>query len=100
MEEYESEKRIGTYELKIAIEVVASEKETVSTVVKWAKFRFFYMSYPGQKNSSGSSVAVLTDEPLYPRRNKAYQWTVNHLLSLEDPLDPLIFRFKFERIGE
>jgi len=99
MKEYEPVKNINTHELCIVIEVIAREEETASAVAKCAKFRFFYMSYPGQKNSSGGSVAVLTDEPLYPR-NKAYHWTVDHLLSLEDPLDPLIFKFKFERIGK
>jgi hypothetical protein len=99
MKEYESEKTMNAHELGIVIEVIANEEEIASTVAKCAKFRFFYMSYPGQKNSSGGSVAVLTDEPLYPH-NKVYQWTIDHLLHLEDPLDPQIFRFKFEMVGE
>jgi len=99
MREYEPEKNIDTHELGIVIEAIASEEEIASAVVKCAKFRFFYMSYPGQKNSSGGSVALLTDEPLYPR-NQVYQWTVDHLLPLENPLDPKIFRFKFEMVGE
>jgi len=99
MGEYEPIKTINTHELGIVIEAVANEEEIASAVVKCAKFRFFYMSYPGQKNSSGGSVALLTDEPLYPR-NQVYQWTIDHLLPLENPLDPLIFRFKFEMVGE
>jgi len=99
IEKYEPEKTINTHEVGIVIDAVASDEEMASAVVKCAKFKFFYMSYPGQKNSSGGSVAVLTDEPLYPR-NKLYQWTIDHLLPLEDPLDPLIFSFKFEKVGE
>lgn len=99
MKEHELEKNINNHEVCIVIEAVASDEEVAGTVVKCAKFRFFYMSYPGQKNSSGGSVALLTDEPLYPR-NKAYRWTIDHLLHLKDPLDPLIFRFKFEMVGE
>ncbi|HOM97283.1 MAG TPA: hypothetical protein PLY41_03170, partial [Acetomicrobium sp.] len=59
--------------------------------------RFFYMSYPGQMNASGGSVALLTDEPLYPR-NKCYKWTIDHLLRIDDPLDDKIFRFSFETV--
>jgi hypothetical protein len=50
-------------------------------------------------NSSGGSVALLTDEPLYPK-NKCYRWTIDHLLKLKDPLDDRIFRFAFETVGK
>lgn len=52
-----------------------------------------------QKNSSGDSVVILTDEPLYPR-NQVYQWTIDHVLFFENPLGSKIFRFKFEVVGE
>ena len=42
--------------------------------------------------------ALLTDEPLFPK-NKAYRWTVDHLLTLSDPLDPEIFRYTFETVS-
>ncbi len=98
MKDYEPIKKINTHELAVVIEAVADKEEIVSEVVKCAKFRLFYMSYPGQKNSSGGSVALLIDEPLYPH-NQVYQWTIDHLLPLNDPLDPKIFQFKFEMVG-
>lgn len=87
-----------SHELAIVIEVISKDIDLATAVIKCAKFRLFYMSYPGQKNSSGGSVALLTDEPLYPQ-NPCYQWTIDHLLTLTDPLDPEIFRYSFEIVG-
>lgn len=98
MGQLEPEKEINSHELCIVIEAVSDSEELCTTVVKCAKFRFFYMSYPGQKNSSGGAVALLTDEPLYPK-NKCYQWTIDHLLPLDDPLDEKIFKFHFETVS-
>ncbi len=99
MKDLEPVERTQSHELAIVIEVVSKDEELATSVAKCAKFRFFYMSYPGQMNSSGGSVALLTDEPLYPK-NKCYRWTIDHLLKLEDPLDDKIFRFAFETVGK
>ena len=98
MREYEPIAETQTHEVAIVIEVISDDIDLASTVAKCAKFRFFYMSYPGQMNSSGGSVALITDEPLYPK-NKCYRWTVDHLLALDDPLDPSIFRYEYEVVG-
>jgi hypothetical protein len=98
MKDIEPQKQdFKSHELCIVIEAVSKSIEIATSVVKCAKFRFFYMSYPGQMNSSGGAVALLTDEPLYPK-NSCYQWTINHLLTLDDPLDPEIFKFHFETV--
>ncbi len=98
MREYEPVAHTQAHEVAIVIEVVAQDIELAASVAKCAKFRFFYMSYPGQMNSSGGSVALITDEPLYPK-NKCYRWTIDHLLALDDPLDDRIFRYHFETVG-
>jgi len=97
MKEMDPIKKTLSHEVAIVIEVISKDEELATAVVKCAKFRFFYMSYPGQMNSSGGSVALLTDEPLYPK-NKCYRWTIDHLLRLENPLDDKIFRYKFETV--
>jgi len=98
MKELEPIKTTLSHEVAIVIEVVSKDEELATSVAKCAKFRFFYMSYPGQMNSSGGSVALMTDEPLY-LKNKCCRWTIDHLLRLEDPLDSHIFRYKFETVG-
>ena len=97
MKNLEPEQNDLPHELCIVIEAISGSEDFCTTIVKCAKFRFFYMSYPGQMNSSGGAVALLTDEPLYPK-NKCYRWTIDHLLTLEDPLDPKIFRYHFEEV--
>lgn len=91
-------KTTSSHEVAVVVEAVSQDPELATSVVKCAKFRLFYMSYPGQMNSSGGSVALLTDEPLYPK-NKCYEWTIDHLLELKDPLDPEIFRYAFETVS-
>lgn len=86
------------HELVVIIEVISKDIDLATSVAKCAKFRFFYMNYPGQMNSSGGSVALITDEPLYPK-NKCYKWTIDHLIRLDDPLDPRIFRYSFETVS-
>ncbi|MGD9822707.1 MAG: hypothetical protein AB7U27_14220, partial [Aminobacteriaceae bacterium] len=98
MKENEPVEITQSHEVAIVIEVISKDLELATSVAKCAKFRFFYMSYPGQMNSSGGSVALITDEPLFPK-NKCYQWTVDHLLTLKDPLDPGIFRYTFETVS-
>lgn len=98
MKNLEPQVKIGSNELCIVIEAISQNVDIATAVVKAAKFRLFYMSYPGQMNSSGGSVALLTDEPLYPK-NRCYAWTLDHLLSLSDPLDPNVFRFHYEMVN-
>ena len=72
MKENEPVIKTQAHELVIVIEVISKDLDLATSVAKCAKFRFFYMNYPGQMNSSGGSVALLTDEPLYPK-NKCYK---------------------------
>ncbi|MCF7935199.1 MAG: DUF1446 domain-containing protein [Synergistales bacterium] len=98
MKDLEPVERTESHEAAVVIEVISMDEELATSVAKCAKFRLFYMSYPGQMNSSGGSVGLITDEPLYPR-NKCYRWTVDHLLTLENPLDSEIFRYTFETVN-
>jgi len=98
MKQNEPVEKTASHELAVAIEVVSKDIDLATSVSKCAKFRFFYMNYPNQMNSSGGSVALLTDEPLYPK-NKCYKWTIDHLIRLDDPLDPRIFRYSFETVS-
>jgi hypothetical protein len=98
MKSLEPENIISSNELCIIIEAIAKSEKIATAVVKAAKFRLFYMNYPGQMNSSGGSVALLTDEPLYPK-NKCYKWTIDHLLSLNNPIDDNVFKYSFEIVG-
>ncbi len=91
-------KETGSHEVGIVIEVVSPDQELAISIAKLAKFRFFYAQYPGQRNSSGGGAAILTDEPLLPK-SKAYRWTIDHLLRLDDPLDPEVFRFRYLEAG-
>lgn len=95
---YEPIENSNSHEICIVIEAISKDQKVADSVAKCAKQRLFYMSYPGQKNSAGGSVALLTDEPLKPD-NACCKWTVDHLLTLKDPHDANVFRYHFETVG-
>lgn len=99
MKNLEPQSVTTSHEICIVIEAISKNQEIATSAAKAAKFRFFYLNYPGQMNSSGGSVAILTDEPLYPK-NKCYKWTIDHLLALDNPLDNNVFRYHFEIVGK
>ena len=87
------------HEVCIIIEVITEDTDLAASVVQFAKHRFFYAQYPEQVNSSGGGAALIIDEPLHSK-NKAYKWTIDHLLRLDDPCDPEVFKIELSEIGK
>jgi hypothetical protein len=82
------------HELGILIEVLAAEQEIADEIAVFARRAHFLAKYEGQKATAGS-VSFTTDEclPGVP----AYRWTMDHLLTLDDPCE--IFPITHQRIG-
>lgn len=98
MKELEPEGKDLPHEVCIIIEVISEDINLASSIVQFAKHRFFYAQYPEQVNSSGGGAALIVDEPLYSK-NKAYKWALDHLLQLDDPCDPNVFKIELTNIG-
>lgn len=88
-------KRTKSHEIGIVIDVVAKSPQLAGEIAKLAKFRFNYEKYPGQINASTGGIASIIDEVLRPDTQKAYRWTIDHLLPLDNPLE--VFPIKIRR---
>ncbi len=88
-------RQIGTHEVGVVSEVLAPTQKLALDIVKLVQYRFLFGKYPGQLHSGGGAALIL-DESLQPE-HAAYQWTIDHLLPIEDPLS--LFPVEMVRIG-
>jgi hypothetical protein len=73
-----------THELGIVVQGVAPTRAVAEEVTMIATRQMFYARLPQVKGTAGG-VAFLLDEVM--PASPAYRWTVNHTLTLEDPLE-------------
>jgi hypothetical protein len=85
---------ISSHEVCIVIEAVAAEEELAKKIAKLAKYSALRVHYPGKLGTAGG-CAMLADDILR-FSVPAYEWAVDHLLPLEDPLAP--FPIELERV--
>ena len=88
-------RQIGTHEVGVVSEVLAPTQKLALDIVKLVQYRFLFGKYPGQLHSGGGAALIL-DESLQPE-HAAYQWTIDHLLPIEDPLS--LFPVEMVRVG-
>ncbi len=94
MAELEPQKTITSQELCIVTEVVAPTFERAEEICALASRNLFYARLPEVKGTAGTA-ALMADEIL--RGKAGYEWTINHLLPLEDPLE--LFPITLEQVG-
>jgi acyclic terpene utilization AtuA family protein len=83
MGDWEPLTRTG-HEVGVVVEAVAPTAEVAEAVCMTATRQMFYARLPDVKGTAGSA-AFLFDEVLAAR--PACEWTVNHLLTVQDPLE-------------
>lgn len=88
-------REIRSHELGVVSEIIAPSQKLALDIAKLVQYRFLFGRYPGQKHSGGGA-ALIIDESLRPE-HAAYRWTVDHLLTLKDPLE--IFPIHIHTIG-
>ncbi len=72
------------HELCIVVQSVAPNKEMAEEICMTGTRQMFYARLPKVKGTAGG-VAFIFDEVL--PASPAYQWTVNHTLAVDDPLE-------------
>lgn len=94
MGELEPIKEIRSHEVCVVVEGIAPSRAEAMEMTNLAGRNFMYARIPGLKGTAGAA-AFMSDEVLPARA--AYQWTLNHVIAVEDPLE--LFRFEFEQVG-
>jgi hypothetical protein len=85
---------ISSHEVCVVIEAVAAEEELAKKIAKLAKYSALRVHYPGKLGTAGG-CAMLADDILR-FSVPAYEWAVDHLLPVEDPL--ALFPIELERV--
>ncbi|MCU4752647.1 DUF1446 domain-containing protein [Halobacteria archaeon AArc-curdl1] len=73
-----------SHEVGIAVEAIADTKETANKLAFMAGMSFFYVRVEGAKASSGN-MAPISREAM--QMNPAYEWTINHVVEVDDPME-------------
>jgi hypothetical protein len=91
---WEPEKEDLPREICIVVEAIADKFEDAESICALGTRNLFYARLPEVRGTAGTA-ALMMDEVL--RGKDGYEWTINHLLPLDDPLD--IFTVKIEEVG-
>ena len=81
---WEPLQRAPAHELCLVVEAVAPRWEDAEVICALATRNLFYARLPEVKGTAGTA-ALMMDEVL--RGKPGYEWTVNHVLPLVDPLE-------------
>jgi len=90
---WEPERTVG-HELCVVVEAVAPRWEDAEIICALGTRNLFYARLPEVKGTAGTA-ALMMDEVL--RGKPGYEWTVNHVLPLADPLE--LCTLKTEVVG-
>jgi hypothetical protein len=85
---------ITSHEICVVIDAVAPDRHEAIKVAKLAKYCSLRVHYPGKLGTAGG-CAMLADEVLMSD-TPGYEWALDHLLELEDPLE--LFPSRIEQV--
>jgi hypothetical protein len=92
--EREPTPEITSHEICVVIEAVAPELDRAKSIAKMAKYCSLRLHYPGKLGTAGGCAMPADDILTYGV--PSYEWVVDHLLPLDDPLAP--FRTEIEEL--
>lgn len=92
--EREPVREITSHEICVVIEVVAPDLHEAKAIAKMAKYCSLRVHYPGKLGTAGGCAMPADDVLTYGV--PSYEWVVDHLLRLDDPLKP--FRIELEKV--
>lgn len=90
----EPEKDVVPHEICVVVEAVADTFADAEVICTLGTRNLFYARLPEVRGTAGTA-ALMMDEVL--RGKDGYEWTINHLLELENPME--LFNIKMEEIG-
>jgi len=82
------------HELGVVVEVVCRDGKRAEEICALASRNLFYARLPDVKGTAGAA-ALMADEVLVGKAG--YEWTLNHVMEVDDVCAP--FRTRFETIG-
>lgn len=81
----EPTKEIGSHELGLVIEVVASDPDASAAILALARSAALHSTYPGRKAIAGNLAFPFSPSDL--RAGEVFEFSVHHLVHVDDPLE-------------
>ena len=75
------------HEVGLVTEVIADRFEDAVEVCEYAQHAMFSQSYEGQKATAGNLAHLGSLEVLVPEHKEVYEFSIDHLLELDDPCE-------------
>ncbi len=82
----EPTRSIGGHEAGIVFEVIADDPETSAAVLALVRSVALHVTYPGRKAIAGNLAFPFSPSDL--RAGEVYEFTIHHLVTVADPLEP------------
>jgi hypothetical protein len=79
----EPRKEITSHELGIVIEAIADSQELANTICGFARATMLHYGYPGRISTAGNLAFLYSPSDI--RMGEVYQFSVYHLMKVEDP---------------
>ncbi len=93
----EPNKDVVPHELAIITEVVAPDQDLADSIAHYASGTYLHhMWYPNSRSACCGNIAF-PFSPLEIGREPAYEWSIHHLLPLDDPCE--LFPYTIEQVG-
>ena len=92
MGEMEPEKKISSHEIGVLLEVIAATPEISASILAFARTSTLHNGFTGRKCIAGNMAVAFSpsDIPAGP----VYEFNMDHILELEDPLEGIRFEKK------
>lgn len=94
MKELDPAPELAPHELGIVVEAIHADGRKAEEICALAARNLFYARLPETKGTAGAA-ALMSDEILIGE--PGFEWTLNHVIEVEDPLE--LFRTRFGTIG-
>lgn len=94
MKELDPAPELAPHELGIVVEAIHADGRKAEEICALAARNLFYARLPETKGTAGAA-ALMSDEILIGE--PGFEWTLNHVIEVEDPLE--LFRTRFAMIG-
>ncbi len=92
-------KEFKSHELGIVIEVVAKTQQLANTICSFARSAMLHYGYPGRVATAGNLAFPYSPSDF--KAGQVYQFSLHHLLKVEDPLKyfPITFKLYGKGVG-
>jgi len=98
MGELEPMRQAQPHEIGLVIEVIAKTQSLADTICSFARSTLLHIGYPGRQSTAGNlAFPYSPSDSSHSSHGLVYEFSVYHLLTVDDPLTP--FPRRMQQLG-